>query len=621
MKRYSIVFVVTLLFSTFFSGFAAANGNDVNQKPNLLALGDSITYGSGLQNPGSEAFPYLIGNGSLEVTNLGVHGWNSTQLLEAVKSNPNFTGALAEAEIVTLNIGSNDLLQAVGLQEALATRTFEVTPEVQQKVEAAVGQLGVNLRSIIEEIRAQSPTVPIVLYNLYNPLSPNVDDPFLMNIFLYGDQIVQQVNSQVIGLFQAAPGVVLANAYNAFAGQQASYILPNDIHPTVAGHQALASLVNASLADLLPEESDPGNEEPGDGDTGEEPGEDNSGGQDPEGDNPEEDKPVLVALGDSITYGYNLEADNLSPSNNAFPNLICDGLYDVINHGYPGWTSSQLLQALKEDPSFDEALKNANVVTLNIGSNDLLRVVRQPVLLAENSENENPLISPVLEEQIGLAIQNLAQNLQLIIADIREQTSAPIVLYTLYNPFGESEDPYEMFMHELGEEVIPVVNEMVIKPIGAQSQSLLADAFPVFTGKQAELILPDDIHPNLAGQQVLADLATAVLCETEVPEVPGEEQPPVEEEPPVDEETPTPPNGEEPVEDEEPVENEDPVAETPSEEDADQTPVESKPTKGNKLPLTATSIFNFLGIGTLLTAIGASLWMIQRRRKERVLDI
>ncbi|MGM0902153.1 MAG: hypothetical protein ACQEXB_13800 [Bacillota bacterium] len=51
MKRYSIVFVVMLLLSSFFSGFTTANGEGAEQSINLVALGDSITYGYGLEKP------------------------------------------------------------------------------------------------------------------------------------------------------------------------------------------------------------------------------------------------------------------------------------------------------------------------------------------------------------------------------------------------------------------------------------------------------------------------------------------------------------------------------------------------------------------------------------------
>lgn len=116
-KRLSVLLIVVLALSTLFSSIASA---EKNEKHSLVALGDSITFGYhlpdqiGLQ-PSPSAFPSLIGNGNFNVTNLGVPGWTSTDLLNAVKTNPIFKRSLKEADAVTLDIGSNDLLQAAGL--------------------------------------------------------------------------------------------------------------------------------------------------------------------------------------------------------------------------------------------------------------------------------------------------------------------------------------------------------------------------------------------------------------------------------------------------------------------------------------------------------------------------
>jgi hypothetical protein len=40
--------------------------------------------------------------------------------------------------------------------------------------------------------------------------------------------------------------------------------------------------------------------------------------------------------------------------------------------GVTGWTFDQLLDALHNGPSFAKAIQNADVITLDIGNNDLL---------------------------------------------------------------------------------------------------------------------------------------------------------------------------------------------------------------------------------------------------------
>ncbi|WP_420489296.1 SGNH/GDSL hydrolase family protein [Neobacillus niacini] len=87
-----------------------------NVKPNLVALGDSITFGwhlddtNGNANPSLKAFPNLVGNGNYNVTkNISDGGWDSTELLAKI-GKPENIAALSGADVITLNIGSNDLL-------------------------------------------------------------------------------------------------------------------------------------------------------------------------------------------------------------------------------------------------------------------------------------------------------------------------------------------------------------------------------------------------------------------------------------------------------------------------------------------------------------------------------
>lgn len=220
-------------------------------------------------------------------------------------------------------------------------------------------------------------------------------------------------------------------------------------------------------------------------------------------------KSNLVALGDSITYGWNLDPKNPKPSSLAFPNLIGNGQFYVTNLGIPGWTSKNLLDALNTKQEFSAALKNADMITLDIGSNDLL----QSAGLAEIVKNHQPVsITPDLEAKLADASKLLSFNLQEIIKKIRSETDAPIFLYNLYNPFGASQDPFAASLHALGEQIITSVNTKVIQPITAATSSVYIDAYSAFNGLQNDYILPGDIHPNEAGQRILAEQANKALA-------------------------------------------------------------------------------------------------------------
>lgn len=247
LKRYPILISFLLVISSIFSSIAFAEKND---KTNLVALGDSITFGYHLEpnqtQPSPLAFPSLIGNGQFHVTNLGVPGWTSADLLNAVKSNQVFKKLLKRADVITLDIGNNDLLQASGLSQVMQTQTpIQLTPELQQKLLLTEKQLAINLSAIIINIKKQT-DAPIILYNLYNPFGTS-SNPFLESLHVFGEQLITGVNAQIINPLALLSGSSLADAYTAFNGNQAAYILPGDIHPSPAGHKALAALADKAL--------------------------------------------------------------------------------------------------------------------------------------------------------------------------------------------------------------------------------------------------------------------------------------------------------------------------------------------------------------------------------------
>ncbi|TDK59730.1 hypothetical protein E2K98_17535 [Bacillus salipaludis] len=219
------------------------------------------------------------------------------------------------------------------------------------------------------------------------------------------------------------------------------------------------------------------------------------------------DKKSIVALGDSITYGWNLQ-----DRSQAFPYLIGTNEYTVSkNISAPGWKTTDLLAALSTAENMD-AIKKADLITLDIGNNDLLSLPEVKVIL--DQLKANPPVLPT-QDQINAAtaallnaISKLPANLGAVITTVENvNPDAQIILYNLYNPFGTSAGP----LHDLGEKVIPAVNSQVINPLAQTFGAHIANAYSAFNGRQAELILPGDIHPNTTGHQVLAGLANDIL--------------------------------------------------------------------------------------------------------------
>lgn len=238
-----------------------------------------------------------------------------------------------------------------------------------------------------------------------------------------------------------------------------------------------------------------------------------------------EDKPSLVALGDSITFGWNLygedEPDKSKPSKHAFPNYILDGAFDVTNLSFPGWTSGDLLGQIKTNPVYLPAITEADVITLNIGNNDLLKAADINNLLNNPEPLTDEKIAEITEKIEAASIQ-LYSNLAQIMGAIRGvNQDAPILFYNTYNPFGSHMDQVFPGLHLMGEKIILGVNENVIHPIATDAPgTILLDAYSAYNGKQGDYILPNDVHPTIAGQKVLASLADQALFSLLPPELP-----------------------------------------------------------------------------------------------------
>jgi lysophospholipase L1-like esterase len=216
---------------------------------------------------------------------------------------------------------------------------------------------------------------------------------------------------------------------------------------------------------------------------------------------------TLVALGDSITFGYRLPgATATSPSPDAYPYLIGKKLhYQVTDLGVTGWTSSDLLNALQTNHRYQIALRKANLVTLDIGSNDLLHTSYD--LIAALQQNLPPKDDVLTDSRYQAALTQYSANMAQILTVIHQQTKAPIVLLNLYDPFPDGSS-----IHDIGEQLIAAANQ-VIWQMAAQSAVPVVNVYDTINHHQDTLVRLDslDIHPTIAGQQALAADVLQVL--------------------------------------------------------------------------------------------------------------
>lgn len=207
---------------------------------------------------------------------------------------------------------------------------------------------------------------------------------------------------------------------------------------------------------------------------------------------------TLVALGDSITYGANLEDSDRS----AYPYLIGEeARFEVHNLAVSGWQIGQVKEALREDAEYQQTVKDADFIAMTIGGNDLLEII-------SIAETESAGDAELMEEFV---LQELGSNVVFdkvgeLIEEIQSLTDAQILLYNVYNPF-----PSHSKMYRISESLLPQVNAAFADVAESYEGVYLADAYSAYRNKQEDYIIVDDIHPTEEGQAVLAEIGLDAL--------------------------------------------------------------------------------------------------------------
>lgn len=183
----------------------------------------------------------------------------------------------------------------------------------------------------------------------------------------------------------------------------------------------------------------------------------------------------ILFFGDSLTAGYGL------PAAASFPSLVqqkidAAGLpYRALNYGVSGETSAGGRARL---PTV-LARQSADVFVLALGANDGLR---------------------------GIPASATTRNLHAILAAVRQQfPAAPLVVAGLEFPF----DLGALGGPRLGQYAADF--KALFRPLAEQNGAAFVPFLLHGVLGRRELNLPDGVHPNAAGQRILADNVWAVL--------------------------------------------------------------------------------------------------------------
>ena len=260
-----------------------------------------------------------------------------------------------------------------------------------------------------------------------------------------------------------------------------------------------------------------------------------------------------VALGDSITTGY-----GLAEKEAGFARQVADSNgYTLTNLAQDGATSTDLLEVVKSEANAD-TLKNADLITVTIGGNDLMDALYAYLAKEYNTKNGTDITAEDVKASLAGTHSEIQQSTMLILAaskisDFLQSTeattalgafttnltniisaikgnnsSAEIIVVNQYNPYSRLSTGNLLDLSAL-DSAVQALNTAISS--GATAGYTVADVYTKF--KEAEnnpcnaSVSPSinlDFHPNATGHGLIADTISALLTDeggSEDPEVSG----------------------------------------------------------------------------------------------------
>ena len=276
IKKCLVMMLAVLILMAACITSVSASETETAQPQALLALGDSLTTGYGLDNYVPGGNPYQCNSyintiakalgleGGQSYINRAVNGDRSADLAKLL---PSLENEVKSAELIIITIGGNDLLStvptiaskisgknitdfagAIGVFAATPPETYATLaadPAFQAQMAAIFAGLATNLQTIAGFLKEKASDARIVFLKQYNPLA-NVPGFAAFGEFAGG--LLDSINSTIEKTCLAygfdvvdVPSVIDSNAIGL------TNITKYDIHPNEQGHAEIAKL----LADHL----------------------------------------------------------------------------------------------------------------------------------------------------------------------------------------------------------------------------------------------------------------------------------------------------------------------------------------------------------------------------------
>lgn len=217
-----------------------------------------------------------------------------------------------------------------------------------------------------------------------------------------------------------------------------------------------------------------------------------------------EDKKIYyLALGDSLTRGVGDEEQK-----NGYTKRLAEKLEqwteisEVVldNRGKRGRRSDQLLSLL-EKGHYDSEIRNSELITMTIGGNDIMKVVKQDIFELKKEAFDKELVK-------------FRERYDQIMEEIRMRNpDVPIILIGLYNPFSLITDEITDL-----ESIISEWNQTIEDISKKYDNACFVDVEDLFDSNANLVYHTDFFHPNGYGYTIMTERIVSIMKSCQVEE-------------------------------------------------------------------------------------------------------
>jgi lysophospholipase L1-like esterase len=233
MKRilFLFCFVALILF-----GFYTCSAS--TKEMNLVALGDSITHGTG--DPSRKGYIGIVKTEleekkgiPVQVRNFAVPKYTTENILSQLQDRE-IRNRIQKADYLILYIGTNDFRKSAG---------YDFNQLHVKKINVGKSHYSTNLHEILEKMRKENSAAPILVLGLYHPYE---EYPNQLEIL----ELIEQWNTEIITVIGEFDQTYFVPTLDLFQNKPKEVYFHDSLHPNKKGYQQIAERLYDKLIKL-----------------------------------------------------------------------------------------------------------------------------------------------------------------------------------------------------------------------------------------------------------------------------------------------------------------------------------------------------------------------------------